>query len=164
VSNTAMDFYSISWKFIISVDMPDWVWTFIRVYPSSESSLFSVLNTFRIYNIEQSTGLKYSEIIKCLEELHGYIIGIRTLKRITKKFWLYRRKYKSDIRLKCEFYRLKYEFYRLKYELYSLMYEFYRLKCKFYRLKCVVYRIKCKILYVDSFSGLSIFDCPFDFL
>jgi hypothetical protein len=30
-------------------------------------------------------GLKYSEIIKCLEELHGYIIGIRTLKRITKK-------------------------------------------------------------------------------
>jgi hypothetical protein len=42
-------------------------------------------------------GLKYSEIIKCLEELHGYIIGIRTLKRITKKFGLYRRKYKSDI-------------------------------------------------------------------
>jgi hypothetical protein len=33
-------------------------------------------------------GLKYSEIIKCLEELHGYIIGIRTLKRITKKFGL----------------------------------------------------------------------------
>jgi actin-like ATPase involved in cell morphogenesis len=42
-------------------------------------------------------GLKYSEIIKCLEELHGYIIGIRTLKRITKKFGLYCRKYKSDI-------------------------------------------------------------------
>ena len=42
-------------------------------------------------------GLKYSEIIKCLEELHGYIIGILTLKRITKKFGLYRRKYQSDI-------------------------------------------------------------------
>jgi hypothetical protein len=34
-------------------------------------------------------GLKYSEIIKYLEELHGYIIGILTLKRITKKFGLY---------------------------------------------------------------------------
>ena len=42
-------------------------------------------------------GLRYSEIIKCLEELHGYVIGIRTLKRITKKLGFYRRKFKSDI-------------------------------------------------------------------
>lgn len=42
-------------------------------------------------------GLRYSEIIKCLDELHGYSIGIRTLKRITKGLGLYRRKYKSDI-------------------------------------------------------------------
>jgi hypothetical protein len=34
-------------------------------------------------------GLKYSEIIKCLEELHGYIIGIITLIRITKIFGLF---------------------------------------------------------------------------
>jgi hypothetical protein len=42
-------------------------------------------------------GLKYTDIIKCLDELHGYIIGIRTLKRVTKKLGLYRWKYKSDI-------------------------------------------------------------------
>ena len=42
-------------------------------------------------------GLNYSEIIQCLEEFHGYTIGIRTLKRITKNLGFYRRKYKSDI-------------------------------------------------------------------
>jgi hypothetical protein len=42
-------------------------------------------------------GLKYTDIIKCLDELHGYSIGIRTLKRVTKKLGLYRRKHKSDI-------------------------------------------------------------------
>ncbi|KAK3090635.1 hypothetical protein FSP39_013299 [Pinctada imbricata] len=42
-------------------------------------------------------GLKYSEIIQCLEELHGYSVGLRTLKRITKKLRLFRRKFKSDI-------------------------------------------------------------------
>lgn len=42
-------------------------------------------------------GLKYSEILKCLETLQGYVISLRTLKRITRNLGLYRRKHKSDI-------------------------------------------------------------------
>lgn len=42
-------------------------------------------------------GLKYSDIIKSMDELHGYVLSIRSLKRIIKKMGLHRRKYKSDI-------------------------------------------------------------------
>lgn len=42
-------------------------------------------------------GLKCSDIIKSMDELHGYVLSIRSLKRITKKMGLHRRKYKSDI-------------------------------------------------------------------
>lgn len=44
-------------------------------------------------------GLKYSEILKCLETLHRYmfVINLRTLKRITRNLGHYRRKQKSDI-------------------------------------------------------------------
>jgi hypothetical protein len=42
-------------------------------------------------------GLKYNEILQCMDLLHGHVFSLRTLKRITQKMGLYRRKYKSDI-------------------------------------------------------------------
>lgn len=51
---------------------------------------FSVSEYFKL-------GLKYSDIITCMDELHGCVLSISSLKRITKKIGLHRRKYITDI-------------------------------------------------------------------
>lgn len=42
-------------------------------------------------------GFKYSDIIKCMDELYGYVLSICLFKRIIKKIGFYCWKYKIDI-------------------------------------------------------------------
>ena len=51
----------------------------------------------KIVEVYFKLGLRYSEILRCLSEFHGFFISLRTLKRITQNLGLFRRKNHSDI-------------------------------------------------------------------
>ena len=42
-------------------------------------------------------GLKYQDILQCMETIHGFVFNLRILKRITKRMGLYRNKFNSYI-------------------------------------------------------------------